>query len=56
MSFLATITNDGTLFTLGIGFLLVSGVLAFGWYDYRRTVRLPHLGTVMVKNRLKNSA
>ena len=56
MNFIATLTSDGTLYTLGIGFVLMVGVVVFGCYDYRRTARLPHLGTVMVKNRLKNSA
>lgn len=47
------IGNDTT--TIVIGAVLVMGVLVFAWFDYRRTARLPHLGTVMVKNRLKNS-
>lgn len=42
-------------FTIVLGILLMLGVLAFTWFDYRRTSRLPHLGTVMVKNRLKSS-
>ena len=41
--------------TIVIGAVLVMGVLVFAWFDYRRTARLPHLGTVMVKNRLKSS-
>lgn len=39
--------------TMVLGTVLVLGVLIFGWFEYRRTSRLPHLGTVMVKNRLK---
>ncbi len=39
--------------TLVVALLLISGVLLFGWFEYRRSIRLPHLGTVLVKNRLK---
>ena len=39
--------------TVVVGLILITGVLLFGWYEYRRSARLPHLGTVMVKNRLK---
>ena len=49
----AFIGNDTP--TLLIGAVLVVGVLAFGWFDKRRTSPLPPLGTVMVKNRLKSS-
>jgi len=42
--------------TMVLGAVLVMGVLVFAWFDYRRTSRLPHLGTVMVKNRLKGSS
>ena len=49
----AFIGNDTT--SIVIGAVLVLGVLVFAWFDYRRTSRLPHLGTVMVKNRLKSS-
>jgi len=49
----AFIGNDAP--TMVFGALLVMGVLVFAWFDYRRTARLPHLGTVMVKNRLKRS-
>ncbi len=45
------IGNDAP--TIALGTVLVLGVLVFAWFDYRRTSRLPHLGTVMVKNRLK---
>ncbi len=38
-----------------LGSVLILGVIVFAWFDYRRTSRLPHLGTVMVKNRLKGS-
>jgi hypothetical protein len=48
------IGNDSA--TIVIGAVLVMGVLVFAWFEYRRTSRLPHLGTVMVKNRLKSSA
>jgi len=41
--------------TMVLGGLLVMGVLFFAWFDYRRTSRLPNLGTVMVKNRLNGS-
>ena len=47
----AFIGNDPV--TMVLGAVLVLGVLVFAWFDYRRTARLPHLGTVMVKNRLK---
>ncbi len=47
----AVIGND--LPTIVLGTVLVLGVLVFGWFENRRTSRLPHLGTVMVKNRLK---
>jgi hypothetical protein len=40
--------------TIMIGVVLVIGVLAFARFDFRRTSRLPHLGTVLVKNRLKS--
>lgn len=40
--------------TMVLGTVLVLGVLVFGWFEHRRTSRLPHLGTVMVKNRLKD--
>jgi hypothetical protein len=41
--------------TMVLGGVLVVGVLFFAWFDYRRTSRLPNLGTVMVKNRLNGS-
>jgi hypothetical protein len=41
------------VFTIVLGVLLVIGVLVFARFDIRRTSRLPHLGTVLVKNRLK---
>lgn len=41
--------------TMVLGAVLVMGVLVFAWFDYRRTSRLPHLGTIMVKNRLNGS-
>jgi len=37
-----------------LGLVLVMGVLAFARFELRRTSRLPHLGTVLVKNRLKS--
>ncbi len=49
----AFIGNDTP--TLLLGVVLVVGVLVFGWFDHRRNSRLPPLGTVMVKNRLKGS-
>ena len=52
-SIAAFIGNDTP--TMILGTLLVMGVLVFAWFDYRRTSRLPNLGTVMVKNRLKGS-
>jgi len=42
-------------FTIALGVLLMLSVLAFARFDVRRTSRLPHLGTVLVKNRLKSS-
>jgi hypothetical protein len=41
--------------TIGLGIVLVLGVLAFAWFEVRRNSRLPSLGMVLVKNRLKNS-
>ena len=41
--------------TVLVGMGLFCGVLLFGWFEYRRNIPLPHLGTVMVKNRLKTS-
>jgi len=41
--------------TMLVGTVLVVAVLFFAWLDYRRTSRLPNLGTVMVKNRLNGS-
>jgi hypothetical protein len=41
--------------TIIAGGALILGVLVFGWFDYRRTSRLPPLGTVLVKNRLNSS-
>jgi hypothetical protein len=49
----AFIGNDTP--TMVMGTVLVLGVLFFAWIDYRRTSRLPNLGTVMVKNRLNGS-
>ncbi len=46
------IGHDSLTVVLAVG--LVLGVLTFGWFEYRRTSRLPDLGTVMVKNRLKS--
>ena len=52
MSAIATLIGNDTP-TLVLGTILVVGVLAFAWFDYRRTSRLPHLGTVMVKKPVK---
>jgi hypothetical protein len=41
--------------TMVLGLVLMIGVLLFAWFDRRRTSRLPHLGTIMVKNRLNGS-
>ncbi len=49
----AFIENDPS--TMIVGTMLILGVLVFAWFDYRRTARLPNLGTVMVKNRLNGS-
>ena len=49
----AFIGNDPE--TVVLGGVLVVGVLFFAWFEYRRTSRLPNLGTVMVKNRLNGS-
>lgn len=43
------------LFTIVGGLLLVAGVLVFAWFDFRRVSKLPNIGTVLVKNRLKRS-
>ncbi len=49
----AFIGNDTP--TMVLGTVLIVGVLLFAWFEYRRTSRLPNLGTVMVKNRLNGS-
>lgn len=41
--------------SMGIALVLVLSVLAFGWFEVRRTARLPHIGMVLIKNRLKNT-
>ena len=38
-----------------IGVVLILGILIFGWIDYRRHAQMPHIGVVMVKNRLKGA-
>lgn len=38
-----------------IALVLVLSVLAYGWFEIRRTARLPHIGMVLIKNRLKNT-
>jgi hypothetical protein len=55
VAFVEFIMKDDFWNTLLIGLILVSGVGVFGWFEYRRNIRLPHLGTVLVKNRLKRS-
>lgn len=52
---LAEFLDENFWSTLLAALVLVSAVVAFGWFEYRRNTRLPHLGTVMVKNRLKGS-
>ncbi|MDT3775983.1 hypothetical protein PJI16_00215 [Nitrospira sp. MA-1] len=42
--------------SIGIALVLVLSVLAYGWYEVRRTARLPHIGTVLIKNRLKTTS
>ncbi|MDH3503381.1 MAG: hypothetical protein OEM58_02485 [Nitrospirota bacterium] len=42
--------------SMGIALLLVLGVLAYGWFEVRRTSRLPHIGMVLIKNRLKSTS
>ncbi len=54
MNALATFFGNDPV-TMILGSVLVTGVLVFGWFENRRTARLPHLGTVMVKNRLKST-
>ena len=49
-----TLFGPDTL-TIVLGVALILGVLAFAWCEVRRTSRLPHLGTILVKNRLKGS-
>ncbi|WNM61313.1 hypothetical protein [Candidatus Nitrospira neomarina] len=39
-----------------IALVLVLGVLAYGWFEVRRTARLPHIGMVLIKNRLKTTS
>ena len=38
-----------------IGSLLIVGILIFGWFDYRRNMKIPNIGVAMVKNRLNGS-
>jgi hypothetical protein len=39
-----------------IAIALVLSVLAFGWFEVRRTSRLPHIGMVLIKNRLNGTS
>ena len=50
-----SLVDENFWHTVIVGVGLLSGVLIFGWFEYRRSVRLPHLGTVLVKNRLKDT-
>ena len=43
------------MFTVILGLLLIGGILLFGWFDYRRNVRIPNIGLVLVKNRLSGA-
>ena len=54
MNPIAAFIGNDTL-TMVLGIVLIVGVLLFAWFEYRRTSRLPDLGTVMVKNRLNGS-
>ena len=38
-----------------IGFLLIIGILAYGWIDYRRSTRIGNFGLAMVKHRLNDT-
>ena len=40
-----------------IGFLLIVGILLYGWIDYRRTTapRVGNFGLALVKNRLNDT-
>ncbi|MDR4462393.1 MAG: hypothetical protein MRJ67_18035 [Nitrospirales bacterium] len=42
--------------SMGIALVLVLSVLAYGWFEVRRTARLPHIGMVLIKNRLKTTS
>lgn len=42
--------------SMGIALVLVLSVLAFGWFEVRRTSRLPHIGMVLIKNRLNSTS
>jgi len=42
--------------SIGIALVLVLSVLAYGWFEVRRTARLPHIGMVLIKNRLKTTS
>jgi hypothetical protein len=42
--------------TIALGVTLLLGVLAFAWFEVRRTSRLPPIGMVLVQNRLKSSS
>ncbi|GJL58769.1 MAG: hypothetical protein NPIRA03_16260 [Nitrospirales bacterium] len=44
------------LLSMVIALVLVLSVLAYGWFEIRRTARLPHIGMVLIKNRLKNTS
>ena len=38
-----------------IGFLLIVGILVYGWIEYRRSTRIGNFGLAMVKNRLNDT-
>ncbi len=42
--------------SIGIAVVLILSVLGYGWFEVRRTARLPHIGMVLIKNRLKNAS
>ena len=41
--------------TVIMGAVLMIGVLVLAWFDKKRISPMPHLGMVMVKNRLNSS-
>ncbi|HBP89508.1 MAG TPA: hypothetical protein PKK23_11590 [Nitrospirales bacterium] len=42
--------------SMGIALVLILSVLVYGWFEVRRNSRIPHIGMVLIKNRLKSTS